>query len=135
MLPFALAFAAVLSIWAMYKVIIYALPCLLGLGTASMAINTGAGWLGASLAGAVVAASSFYLLRFLITKVRSRTVRLAIATLLAAPSGLLAYNIAIDALTSGVPTELWRETLSIAFALFASAAAFARLTELEAPDL
>ena len=134
MLPIALALVAVLAVWAMYKVIVYALPCLLGLGGASLAMSSGVGWVSAALVGLVVAASMFFVLRFLIAKVRSKSTRWAIASALAVPSAVLAYNVGIDALASSVPTELWRQALSIVFALVASAIAFARLTELEARD-
>lgn len=134
MLPIALALVAVLTVWAMYKAIVYALPCLVGLGGASLALSSGAGWGSAALVGLGVAASTFYILRFLIANVRSRTARWAVAAALAIPSAVLAYNVAIDALTSSAPTELWRQALSIGFALVASATAFARLTEPEARD-
>ena len=134
MLFFALGVGAILAVWAMYKVIVYALPCLLGLGVASVAISTGAGWFGAALTGLAAAVSSFFLLRFLLAKVRSKTLRLVIAIVFALPTAILAYNIGIDALASSVPAELWRHALSMVFAFVAGAIAFVRLTEFEAAD-
>jgi hypothetical protein len=134
MLFFALGVGAILAVWAMYKVIVYALPCLLGLGVASVAISTGAGWFGATLTGLAAAVSSFFLLRFLLANVPSRALRWAIAVVLALPTAVLTYNVGIDALASSVPTEMWRQGLSMAFALVVSAIAFVRLTELEATE-
>jgi hypothetical protein len=132
MLPIAFGIGAILAVWAMYKVIVYALPCLLGFGAASVAISTGAGWFGAALTGLTIAVSSFLLLRFILAQVPYGVLRWALAAGFALPAAVLAYNIGIDALASSVLTELWRKALSIVFALAASAIAFVRLTESEA---
>jgi hypothetical protein len=133
MLAIVLALGAILAVWAMYKVIVYTLPCLLGLGAASLAINAGAGWVGAGLTGLATAVSSYFLLRFVLANVRSRALRSCMALVLALPSAVLAYNVGIDALASSVPTGLWRQVLAIAFALVMSAMAFVRMTETDAP--
>jgi hypothetical protein len=134
MLFVALGVGAILAVWAMCKVIVYALPCLLGLGVASVAISAGAGWFDAALTGLAAAVSSFFLLRLILAKVRSKTLRSVIAVVFALPTVILAYNIGIDALASSVPTELWRQGLSMVFAFVAGATAFVRLTEFEAAD-
>jgi hypothetical protein len=134
MLPIALALGAILAVWAMYKVIVYALPCFLGLGVASVAISTGAGWFGTALTGISAAVSTFFLLRFLLAKVPSGILRWAIGAVLALPTAVLAYNVGIDALASSVQSELWRHTLSMVFAVVAGAIAFARLTEVEVAE-
>ncbi len=134
MLAIALAFAAIIAVWVMYKAIVYALPFLVGLGIASVAIDSGAGWSGAILTGLGTAVSCFFLLRILLAKVRSRAVRWAMAVVLALPSSVLAYEVGLDALASNVPNEVWRHALSIVFALVISAIAFTRLTQSETFD-
>jgi hypothetical protein len=47
MLAITLILIAILAAWAMYKVIVYALPSLLGFGAGSVAMSAGAGWVGA----------------------------------------------------------------------------------------
>lgn len=134
MLPIVLALGAILAVWAMYKVIVYALPCLLGLGVASLAINTGAGLVGAILMGLATAVLSFSLARFVLAHVRSRTLRWALAAVFALPSAALAHNVGMGALVLSVPTELWRQGLAIIFALIISVIAFVRMTEFETLD-
>jgi hypothetical protein len=134
MLAFTLALAAIIAVWAMYKTIVYALPFLVGLGIASVAFDTGAGWVGATLTGLGTAVSCFFLLRFLLARVRSRALRCALAAVLALPSAVLAYEVGLDALASGVAHETWRHALSIVFALVISAIAFNRLTQSETID-
>jgi hypothetical protein len=134
MLGIALGVGAVVVAWVMYKAIVHALPCLLGLGIASVAISSGAGWVGAAITGLAAAVSSLFLLRFLLSKVRSRPVRWAIAVVLSIPSAVLAYNVGIGVLASNVPNELWRQTLAIVVALVISTIAFVRMTQLETGD-
>jgi hypothetical protein len=132
MLPVAFGIGAVLAVWALYKLIVYALPCLLGFGVAYLAANTGAGWFGVALAGLAAAVSSFFLLRFLLAHVPYGILRWALAAMFALPTAVLAYSIGIDVLASSVPSELWRQALSTAFAFVTSAIAFRRLTAFEA---
>ncbi|MGD9968232.1 MAG: hypothetical protein AB7T59_17060 [Hyphomonadaceae bacterium] len=134
MLAIVLGIGAVLALWAMYKVIVYALPSLLGLGAASLALNAGAGWVGAVVAGAMAAAVSFVLLRHLLTRLHSRTLRWSIGLVLILPTAALAYSVGVDAMAVSAPTEIWRQGLAIAFAAAMSAIAFARLTALEATE-
>lgn len=134
MLAIALGIGAVLALWAMYKVIVYALPCLLGLGAGWMAFSTGAGWMGATIAGSAAAVASFVFLRYLLTRLRSRALRWSVGLLLILPTAALAYGIGLDALATNVPTEIWRQALAIAFAAAMSAIAFARLTNLDTTE-
>jgi hypothetical protein len=134
MLAIALGVGAVLALWAMYKVIVYALPCLLGLGAGWMALSTGTGWVGATIAGSAAAVASFAFARYLLTRLHSRALRWSVGFLLALPSAALAYSIGLVALAANVPTEIWRQALAIAFAAAMSAIAFIRLTDLEVAE-
>lgn len=134
MLAIALGIGAVLALWAIYKVIVYALPCLLGLGAGWLAFSTGAGWIGATIAGSVAAGARFVFLRYLLTRLRPRASRWSAGLLLVLPTAALAYSIGLDALAANVRTEMWRQALAISFAAAMSAIAFTRLTELEAAE-
>jgi len=134
MLAIALGVGAVLALWAMYKVIVYALPFLLGLGASWMALGTGAGWIGATIAGSMAAVASFVFLRYALTRLRSRALRWSVGLLLILPTAALAYSIGSDAVAANVPTGVWRQALAIVFAAAMSAIAFTRLTELEAAE-
>lgn len=128
MMLLAIALFAVLALWAMYKVIVYALPCLMGYGAALVAFGTNAGWLGATIAGLTAAVSSFVVVRFLIAQVRTTRLRWTIAAVLAFPSALLAYNLALDVLASEIPSNAWRHALSMGFAIASGWMAIVRLT-------
>lgn len=125
----ALGLFAILTLWTIYKVVIYALPCLIAYGVGSVAFSTNAGWVGSSLAGLAAAILSFMLLCFLVARVQSTRIRWAIAAMLTLPSAILAYNIAVDALASDVPSDAWRQTLAMIFSFAASWIAFVRLTD------
>jgi hypothetical protein len=135
MLAITLALIAILAVWAAYKVIVYALPCLLGFGAGSVAISAGAGWVAAALTGLAAAVASFFVLRFLLSNAHSLALRRTVAIMLVLPTAVLAYNVGIDALASSVTTELWRQALAITFALVMSAIAFVRMTESDGANL
>ena len=134
MLAIALGIGAVVVLWAIYKVIVYALPCLLGLGAGGMAFSTGAGWIGAIIAGSAAAVASFVFVRYLLTRLRSKALRWSVGLLLILPTAALAYSIGLGALAANVPTEIWRQALAIAFAAAMSAIAFVRLTNLDTTE-
>lgn len=125
---------ALVALWAMYKVIVYALPCLIGYGAALLAFNSNAGYLGASIVGLATAVSSFFLIRFVVTRIPSRLARWTIAAAFAIPSAYLAYNISAEMLATDVPSYAWRLTISVAFGLAAAWIAFSRLTDFETLD-
>lgn len=129
MMLFAISLLAVLALWVMYRVIVYALPCLIGYGAALVAFGSDAGWLGAAIAGLAAALSSFVLIRFLIAQVPHTRLRWMIAALLAFPSALLAYNIGLDVLASQIPSDAWRHVYSAGFAIASGWMAFIRLTD------
>ncbi len=133
MLVILFALGAIIAFWLMYKAIVYASPCLLGLGVAYAAINTGAGWVGAALAGLVAAVSSFFVLRFLLGKVPSTSLRWTIGALLALPTALIGYHVAADALSGIVPALFWQRALATIFALTLGAISIDRMIEFEAP--
>jgi len=130
MVLLAFGLFAIFALWAIYKMVVYALPCLIGYGVAFVAFISNAGWLGACLIGLMTAVSSFMLLRFFLAQVQSTPGRWTIAALLTLPSAILAYRIAIDVLASDVPSEAWRQVLAIIFGLAAGWIAFARLTDI-----
>lgn len=133
-MAFALGVGAVLVLWAMYNVIIYALPCLLGLGAASVAFSAGTGFIGAVIVGTASAVASYFLLRYLLSRLRSRALRWSMGLLFVLPTAALAYSIGLQAMATHVPTEIWRQGLALAFAAAMSAIAFAKGTELEATE-
>ncbi|MEZ5973137.1 MAG: hypothetical protein R3C31_15100 [Hyphomonadaceae bacterium] len=127
----ALLILGVIAIWAIYKAVVYALPCLLGLGAASVALDTGGGSVGAIFLALAIAILSHFLLRLLLENVSSARLRWVLAAVFALPSAVLAYNIGIDALSPHAPADFWRQTLSILFALLASTIAFRRMTDFQ----
>jgi hypothetical protein len=134
MLPIALGIGAALTLWAIYKVIVYALPCFLGIGAGWIALRTGADWMGAIIAGSAASVASFVFMRYLLTRLRSTALRWSVGLVFILPTASLAYNIGLDALGTDAPTETWRQALAIGFAASMSAIAFVRLTELEAAE-
>jgi hypothetical protein len=126
--------AATLFAWMLHTVTVYALPFVIGWGAALLAFNGGAGVEGAGIVGIAAAVGTFASLRLILARVRDGPVRSVVAFVLVLPSLILGYNIGLDVLKGVVPSDMWRQVISIAYALFGGWLAFARLTEAETRD-
>jgi hypothetical protein len=123
--------AATLFAWMLHAVTVYALPFVIGWGAAALAFNAGAGPEGAGIVGIATAIGTFASLRFILAQVPDGLMRSAVAFVLILPSLILGYNIGLDVLEGVVPSDMWRQAISIAYALFGGWLAFARLTVAE----
>ncbi|NWG54815.1 MAG: hypothetical protein HXY28_13960 [Hydrogenophilaceae bacterium] len=122
---------ATLFAWMLHAVTVYALPLVAGWGAAALAFKSGTGPEGAGLVGIAAAVATFTCLRFILAQVPDGPMRSGAAVLLILPSLILGYNIGLDILEGIVPSDLWRQAISIAYALFGGRLAFARLAEAE----
>ena len=134
-LPLVLIVAsAVLIVWILHTATVYALPLVAGGGAAALAFNLGAGVDGAAMVGIAAAIATFASMRFVLAQMPDGKARSIIAFVLILPSLMLGYNVGLDVLEGVVPSDIWRQAISIAYALFGGWLAFARLKEAETRD-
>ncbi len=132
LLPLALiALAAILFVWMLRTVTVYALPVAAGWGTATFAFKSGAGLEGAAIVGVAAAVGTFVSLGFILAQMPDGPARSFIALFLIIPSLILGYNIGLDLLESVVPSDIWRHAISISYAVLGAWLAFVRLTEVK----
>lgn len=125
----AIPLLILVSIWLLYKVTIYALPCLAGLVFAHYALETGAGWFGGLVVFAFGALVIIGLMRWAFASARRPKVRMLLSIAFTAPSIALSYFILNALSASHVPSETWRQVLCIIGALLSGLLAFGRLAE------
>ncbi|MFZ2028994.1 MAG: hypothetical protein WAU68_01685 [Vitreimonas sp.] len=132
LLPLALIVpAAIFFVWLLHTATVYALPFVVGWGAATLAFKSGAGLEVAAIMGVAAALGTFVSLRFILAQMPDGPARSTIAFVLIIPSLILGYNIALDLLESVVPSDMWRQAISISFAVFGGWLAFVRLTEIK----
>ncbi len=110
-----------------YRLATYALPAMLGLTVARLADATGAGWVGAGIAGLVFGMLSFCVLVVLFATARKPSVRTTIAAIFVVPAVAAGYVLAYGLTEGAVPSAIWRQTICLAIGALVGASAFARL--------
>lgn len=124
----ALPLMALMLVWLVYTVTTYALPCLAGLIVARYAFETGAGWLGAWAVFCVTALLAFGLMRWLFAVVAHPAARIMLSIAFVTPAVIMSYFL-LEGLSAGhVPSETWRQVLSVLGASVTGLAAFGKLT-------
>lgn len=115
--------------WLVYKWTIYALPCLVGLGVAQWAYETGPGWFGAVAVFGAIALLVFGLMRWLFSSFTQPAIRVLLTLAFVTPAVLMSYFIFDDLSAGQMPLELWRQVLCICGSGVAGLIAFVRLAE------
>lgn len=134
-LPLALiVLVAILLVWMLHTVTVYALPFFAGWGAATLAFYSGAALEDAAIVGVAAGVGTFVSLRFVLGQMADGPARSTIALILILPSLIVGYNIGIDVLEGVVPSEFWRQIISFSYALIAGWIAFVRLTEAESSN-
>lgn len=110
-----------------YTLATYALPFMLALAAARFAYETGAGFIGAGLAGLFAGAVSFGLVALLFAATRAPILRITIALIFAAPATVAGYVLVHRVAGELVPSPIWREIFSVVGALVTGLSALAKL--------
>ena len=110
-----------------YRLVIYALPALLGLAVARLADAAGAGWGGAGIAGLIAGMLSFCVLAVLFATARKPVMCAAIALIFVTPAVMAGYILTYALAESLVPSAIWRQILCLAVSALIGSSAFARL--------
>ncbi len=119
--------------WLLFTLAVFALPFFAGVTAGIWAHDTGAGWLGAIVVGAVAAALTFGIGQFLIAFVRPLCARIAIALAFVAPAAIAGYHATHGIVNHTMPSEGWQVTFSIIGAVAIGATALMRLVAMAPP--
>ncbi|WP_247478357.1 MULTISPECIES: hypothetical protein [unclassified Bradyrhizobium] len=106
----------------------YALPFFVALSIGTLAFRDGAGVFGALLIGVASGALTFAAGRVAVAFSRSLALRVAIATVFAAPAAIAGYHVVFALSQIGVPSSAWRHVFACLGAACISGTASGRLT-------
>jgi len=119
--------------WLLFTLAVFALPFFAGVSAGIWAYDTGAGWLGATVVGAVAAALTFGIGQFLLVFVRPLWARIVIALAFVAPAAIAGYHAMHGIVKHTMPSEGWQVAFSIISAVAIGATALMRLIAMAPP--
>lgn len=119
--------------WLLFTLAVFALPLFAGVAAGMWAYNTGAGWLGGFVVGAVAAGLTYGIGQLLLAFVRSLWLRIAIALAFVAPAALAGYHATYGIVKHTMPSETWQIIFSMVGAIAVGVTAFARVTTMAGP--
>jgi hypothetical protein len=114
--------------WLLFTLAVFALPFFAGVTAGGWAFQTGAGWPGAILIGAIAAGLTLGIGQLLLGLVRPLWARLLIALAFVAPAALAGYHATHGIVKHTMPSETWQLVFSVIGAVAVGVTAFARVT-------
>lgn len=112
-----------------YTLAVYALPLTAAVAAARFAYATGAGLIGATIVGLFAGAAFVGVMARLFAILRSPFLRFAVAVIFATPAAIAGYALVYGVSREAVPSEIWRQVLSIGGGTCVALSAFARLAD------
>lgn len=120
--------------WLLFTLAVFALPFFAGVTAGIWAFNTGAGWLGAIIVGAIAAGLTLVIAQFLVAIVRPMWAKLAIALIFVVPAAIAGYHATHGIVKHTMPSETWQIVFSVIGAVAVGVAAFLRVAGMAAAD-
>jgi hypothetical protein len=114
--------------WLLFTLAVFALPFFAGVTAGMWTFDTGAGWLGAILVGALAAGLTLGVGQFLLAFVRPLWARIAIALPFVTPAALAGYHATHGIMKHTMPSEGWQIAFSIIGAMAIGMTAFVRMS-------
>ena len=118
--------------WLLFTLAVFALPFFAGVTVGGWAFQTGAGWPGAILIGAVAAGLTLGIGQVLLGIVRPLWARMLIALAFVAPAAIAGYHATHGIVKHTMPSETWQLVFSVIGAIAVGITAFARVTAMAA---
>ncbi|OSI59585.1 hypothetical protein, partial [Bradyrhizobium canariense] len=112
---------------------VFALPLFAGVTAGLWAYDTGAGWLGAIVVGAIAAGLTLGIGQLLLGSVRPLWARILIAAAFVAPAAIAGYHATHGIVKHTMPSEGWQVAFSIVGAVAVGGTAVMRLTAMAPP--
>jgi hypothetical protein len=119
--------------WLIFTLAVYALPFFVAVSVGIMAFHSGAGVLGAPLAGIAAGGVTLAAGRTAFAIARFPILRAAIAAIFAVPAAIAGYHVVFAMSQLGMPSLAWREVLACLGAVFIGGTAWTRLTVFAEP--
>lgn len=119
--------------WLLFTLAVFALPLFAGVTAGMWAYDTGAGWLGAILVGALAGGLTFGICQLLLVFVRPLWARAVIALAFVAPAAIAGYHATHGIVKHTMPSEGWQLTFSVVGALAVGVTALIRMAAMATP--
>ncbi|MGE0294224.1 MAG: hypothetical protein AB7P97_17885 [Hyphomonadaceae bacterium] len=119
--------------WLLFTLAVFALPFFVGVTTGMWAFNSGAGWPGAIIVGALAAGLTFGVGQLLLGTVRPLWAKVAITLVFVAPAAVAGYHATHGIAKHLMPSDAWQIAFSIFGAVAVSVAAFVRIAGAAGP--
>ncbi|MER2537597.1 MAG: hypothetical protein ABTQ31_20795 [Rhizobiaceae bacterium] len=113
--------------WLLFTLAVFALPAFVGFTAGAWAHDTGAGFPGAILVGAVAAALTLAAGHLLIAFVRPMWLKLIVAIAFVAPATIAGFHATHGIVKHLMPSDAWQITISIIGAIAVGITAFFRV--------
>ena len=119
--------------WLLFTLAVFALPAVVGVTAGIWAFDTGAGWLGAILVGALAAGRTFGVGQLMLVLVRPLWARVAIALAFVVPAALAGYHATHGIVKHTIPSQGWQLAFSVIGAIAVGVTALLRMTAMATP--
>jgi hypothetical protein len=113
--------------WLIFTLAVYALPLFVAVSTGIMALQSGAGILGAPLVGIAAGVMALAVGQVAFAIARFPILRAAIAAAFAVPAAIAGYHVVFAMSQLGMPSLAWREVFACLGAAFIAGTAWTRL--------
>jgi hypothetical protein len=113
--------------WLLFALAVHALSLFAAVTVGLAAYHSGAGPVGAIIAGAAAGSVTLLIGHIAFTALRSPSLRAAIAFVFALPAAVAGYHAALGVAHIAVPAEGWQQAIAVAAAIVVAATAWARM--------
>ena len=113
--------------WLLFTLAVFAVPFFAGVTAGMWAYDTGAGWLGAFLVGALAAGLTFGIGQLLLVYIRPLWARTLVALAFVAPAAIAGYHATHGIVKHTMPSEGWQVAFSVIGAVAVGLTALMRL--------
>jgi len=113
--------------WMLFTLAVFARPFFVGMSIGASAYQSGAGWLGALLAGLLAAGLTLGFGQIGLMVARTTWARLLIALVFVAPAVMAGYHATHGIVKHAMPSETWQQIFSVIGAIAIGCTAFVRV--------
>lgn len=116
--------------WLLFNLAVYALPFFAAVAAGMLAYDTGSGPILAGVVGVIAGTVTFVVGQTLFATARSPALRTALAVIFAAPAAVAGYYSMHGVSELGVPSDDWRQVVSVITGALTGFVAWSRLSAL-----
>lgn len=121
--------------WLLFTLAVFALPLFAGVAAGIWAYESGAGWLGGFIVGAIAAALTYGAGQLLLVFARPPWLRIAVALAFVTPAALAGYHATHGIVKHTMPSETWQIVFSVIGAVAVGVTALLKMTTMATPGL